>query len=60
MSNPELLFGEDIGTYRAYVGVLNYYACTLRYDIAYPASRLSRFSAHPTIGSMTALMHVLA
>ena len=60
MSNPELLSGEDIDTYRSYVGVLNYYACTLRYDIAYPTSRLSQFSAHPTIGSMTALMHVLA
>ncbi len=62
MSNPELLSGEDIETYRSYVGVLSYmyYACTLRYDIAYPTSRLSQFSAHPTIGSMTALMHVLA
>ena len=26
MSNPELLSGEDIDTYRSYGGVLSYYA----------------------------------
>ena len=53
MSNPELLSGEDIDTYRSYVGVLNYYACTLRYDIAYPTSYLHPVSANSLLTQLS-------
>ena len=39
---------------------MNFYACALRYDIAYPVSRLSQFSCRPTEGSEKALAQVLA
>ena len=46
--------------YRSIVGALNFYSCASRYDIAYPVSRLSQFSCHPTEGAEKALHQVLS
>ena len=59
-NNPTRLNDEDSTWYRSVVGALNYYACTTRYDISYPVSRLSQFSARPTVGAKVALLRVLA
>ena len=59
-SEPELLNEERASRYRSVVGTLNYYACALRYDIAYPVSRLSQYSNKPTVGAEKALNTVLA
>ena len=56
----DLLTPERAQRYRSIVGALNYYATTLRYDIAYPASRLSQFSCRPTVGAELALHRVLS
>ena len=57
---PKLLPEERAARYRSIVGVLNYYASALRYDIAYPASRLSQFCNYPTEGAEKALDKVLS
>ena len=41
------------------VGTLNYFSTTTRYDISYSVSRLSQFSARPTVSSNVALYRVL-
>ena len=50
---------DMITWYRSVIGILNYYACTTRYDISYAVSRLSQFSNRPTVGSMNALYKIL-
>jgi len=50
-THPKVLDSERAHRYRSIVGALNFYACALRYDIAYPVSRLSQFSCRPTEGS---------
>jgi hypothetical protein len=59
-THPKVLDSERAHRYRSIVGALNFYACALRYDIAYPVSRLSQFSCRPTEGSEKALAQVLA
>ena len=56
----EPLTEDRASRYRSIVGTLNYYATSLRYDIAYPASRLSQFSTHPTVGAEMAMHKVLS
>ena len=58
--NTESLPEDRAARYRSIVGAINYYATALRYDIAYPASRLSQFSVHPTVGAEMALHRVLS
>ena len=58
--NTESLPEDRAARYRSIVGAMNYYATALRYDIAYPASRLSQFSVHPTVGAEMALHRVLS
>ena len=41
------------------MGSLNYFAHSLRYDIAYATSRLSQFQSNPTVGARVALDRVL-
>ena len=57
---PELLNATESSKYRSIVGALGFYVTALRYDIAYPLSRLAQFSCRPTVGSMKALQLVLA
>ena len=59
-THPKVLDSDRAHRYRSVVGALNFYACALRYDIAYPVSRLSQFSCRPTEGSEMALAQVLA
>ena len=57
---PELLNATESSKYRSIVGALGFYVTALRYDIAYPLSRLAQFSCRPTVGSMKALQLALA
>ena len=59
-SDPAPLDEEEGHRYRSIMGALNYYACASRYDISYPVSKLSQFSAHPTKGASRALSRVLS
>lgn len=59
-AHPELLAEKEKKLYQSMLGAINYFVSTLRYDIAHPVSRLSQFSANPTVGSMDALMRVVA
>ena len=58
--DPIVLDAVRAQRYRSIVGALNFYSCASRYDIAYPVSRLSQFSCHPTEGAEKALHQVLS
>ena len=59
-NHPKVLDSDRAHRYRSIVGALNFYACALRYDIAYPVSRLySQFSCRPTEGSEKVLKRLL-
>ena len=60
LGETELLKGEDINKYQSKMGVINYYAWTLRYDIAYAASRLSQYNDKPTKGALKGLYRILS
>ena len=57
--DPTPLGPEEAQWYRTVVGTLNYFSTTTRYDISYSVSRLSQFSARPTVSSYRALYRVL-
>ena len=46
--------------YQSIIGVLNYYAWNLRYDLAFATSRLSQFNNKATVGTMQGLYRILS
>jgi len=63
----KLLFGSDVtactanaaAIYKHTVGVLNFLSRTVRYDIAFSVSRLSRKMDCPDVGAWKAMLHLL-
>ena len=60
LADDTLLDGEGVNKYQSIIGVLNYYAWNLRYDIAFSTSRLSQFNTRPTVGAMRGLYRILS
>ena len=58
--NDTPLDGEGVHKYQSIIGVLNYYAWNLRYDIAFATSRLSQFNNGPTVAAMNGLYRILS
>ena len=54
------LVGEEINEFQSKLGTINYFALTTRYDIAYPAARISQFMSKPTRGASNALDRILS
>ena len=63
LNKPTLLDKEGIKTFRSIVGVLSFYAVSLRYDIARSVCRVQTYQQEPTQGALEAAItldsHVL-
>jgi hypothetical protein len=57
--DPTPLNDEAATDYRRAIGSLNYFSVATRYDIAHAVSRLSQYTAQPTVSAQTGLKRVL-
>ena len=58
LNKPTLLDKEGIKTFRSIVGVLSFYAVSLRYDIARSVCRVQTYQQEPTQGALEAAIRI--
>ena len=60
IKDQTMLAGEEVNEFQSKLATINYFALTTRYDIAYPAARLSQFMSKPTKGASVALDRIMS